>query len=254
MVAELHRDAHRLEHRDRLAPEVRPGALGGVVEVPAPVDRLRLDERRLTALASAVRDVVGLVDPVGESVRGRLLPNGLRIDQVRVPRTNLLNRYGDVAEDGTYSSPIESPGRRFFTMLGTLVQGRVSLSLAATTASFLGLHGAIAYGEQRRQFNASDPEREEVLLDYQNHQRRLVDRLARAYADAFASNELLERFDGVFSGRADSDLTGWGEGWNKLCDSILEHKKAKKDDVDLMKEVGAILKQCADLERRIGIR
>ncbi|MFJ3311358.1 acyl-CoA dehydrogenase [Micrococcus endophyticus] len=134
------------------------------------------------------------------------IDNGrLHFDQVRVPRTNLLNRYGDVAEDGTYSSPIESPGRRFFTMLGTLVQGRVSLSLAATTASFLGLHGAIAYGEQRRQFNASDPEREEVLLDYQNHQRRLVDRLARAYADAFASNELLERFDGVFSGRADSD-------------------------------------------------
>ena len=34
---------------------------------------------------------------------------------------------GDVADDGTYSSPIASPGRRFFTMLGTLVQGRVSL-------------------------------------------------------------------------------------------------------------------------------
>ena len=54
------------------------------------------------------------------------IDNGrLSFDHVRIPRTNLLNRYGDVAADGTYSSAIDSPGRRFFTMLGTLVQGRV---------------------------------------------------------------------------------------------------------------------------------
>ena len=44
----------------------------------------------------------------------------IQFDHVRVPRENLLNKYADVAEDGTYSSPIENPGRRFFTMLGTL--------------------------------------------------------------------------------------------------------------------------------------
>ena len=160
-----------------------------------------------------IRDEEGAFLPgVGgedDGLKGGLngIDNGrLHFTQVRIPRTNLLNRYGDVAEDGTYSSPIASPGRRFFTMLGTLVQGRVSLSLAATTASFLGLHGALAYAEQRRQFNASDPQREEVLLDYQNHQRRLIDRLARAYADAFASNELVEKFDDVFSGRSDTDV------------------------------------------------
>ncbi|WP_378146095.1 glutamate-5-semialdehyde dehydrogenase [Cnuibacter sp. UC19_7] len=49
------------------------------------LDRLRLDETRLASLAAAVREVITLVDPVGESVRGRALPNGLRIDQVRVP-------------------------------------------------------------------------------------------------------------------------------------------------------------------------
>ena len=56
------------------------------------------------------------------------IDNGrLHFTEVRIPRTDLLNKYGDVAEDGTYTSPIDSPGRRFFTMLGTLVQGRVSL-------------------------------------------------------------------------------------------------------------------------------
>ena len=63
-----------------------------------------------------------------DGVKGGLngIDNGrLAFDHVRIPRTNLLNRYGDVAPDGTYSSEIPSPGRRFFTMLGALVQGRV---------------------------------------------------------------------------------------------------------------------------------
>ncbi|PQP55217.1 acyl-CoA oxidase, partial [Mycolicibacterium austroafricanum] len=51
----------------------------------------------------------------------------IQFDQVRVPRQNLLNRYADVAADGTYTSPIENPNRRFFTMLGTLIRGRVTV-------------------------------------------------------------------------------------------------------------------------------
>jgi glutamate-5-semialdehyde dehydrogenase len=49
------------------------------------LDRLTLDDRRIAALADAVLDVIGLTDPVGETVSGRSLPNGVRIDQVRVP-------------------------------------------------------------------------------------------------------------------------------------------------------------------------
>ncbi|MET0162237.1 MAG: glutamate-5-semialdehyde dehydrogenase [Microbacteriaceae bacterium] len=49
------------------------------------LDRLRLDQARLDGLAEAVEVVVGLDDPVGEVVRGRALPNGLQISQVRVP-------------------------------------------------------------------------------------------------------------------------------------------------------------------------
>ena len=40
-MAELHRDAHRLEHRDRVPTEVVPHAVGGMVEVAAGVDRHR---------------------------------------------------------------------------------------------------------------------------------------------------------------------------------------------------------------------
>ena len=121
------------------------------------------------------------------------IDNGrLHFDHVRVPRADLLDRYGDVAADGTYSSPIASPGRRFFTMIGTLVQGRVSLDGAAVNASKLALVIAITYGNQRRQFTGASDTEEEVLLDCQQHQRRLLPRLAQTYAQAFAHERLLD--------------------------------------------------------------
>lgn len=143
-----------------------------------------------------------------DGVKGGLngIDNGrLHFNDVRIPRTNLLNRYGDVSTAGEYTSPIASPGRRFFTMLGTLVQGRVSLDGAAVAASKVALTTAIRYATERRQFNASSPTDEEVLLDYQRHQRRLFTRLATTFAASFAHEQLLEKFDDVFSGRHDTD-------------------------------------------------
>ena len=134
------------------------------------------------------------------------IDNGrLYFDQVRVPRANLLNKYGDVAADGTYTSHISSPGRRFFTMLGTLVQGRVSLDGAASWASAIALDIAITYANQRRQFDSGAGSDEVVLLDYGKHQRRLLTRLATTYASIFAHDEFLQKFDAVFSGKADTD-------------------------------------------------
>ncbi len=142
-----------------------------------------------------------------DGVKGGLngIDNGrLHFSHVRIPRENLLNRYGDVAADGTYSSAIPSPGRRFFTMIGTLVQGRVSLDGSAVKAMMAALTIAIRYGSERRQFPGPDG-RETVLLDYGLHQRRLIPRIAETYAMAFASERLLTTFDEVFSGVRDDD-------------------------------------------------
>lgn len=49
------------------------------------IDRLRLDADRVGAFAQGLRDVAALADPVGEVVRGATLPNGLRMQQIRVP-------------------------------------------------------------------------------------------------------------------------------------------------------------------------
>jgi glutamate-5-semialdehyde dehydrogenase len=49
------------------------------------LDRLRLDESRVAAIAAAVRQIAALPDPVGEVIDGHRLPNGLDVRRVRVP-------------------------------------------------------------------------------------------------------------------------------------------------------------------------
>jgi glutamate-5-semialdehyde dehydrogenase len=50
-----------------------------------PLDRLRLTEARIEAMAAGLRDVAALPDPVGEVIDGWTRPNGLRIERRRVP-------------------------------------------------------------------------------------------------------------------------------------------------------------------------
>lgn len=52
---------------------------------PNIIDRLRLTDERLAAMAAGLREVAGLADPVGEVVRGSTLANGLELRQIRVP-------------------------------------------------------------------------------------------------------------------------------------------------------------------------
>ncbi|XXF77143.1 acyl-CoA dehydrogenase [Myxococcaceae bacterium GXIMD 01537] len=117
----------------------------------------------------------------------------LWFEGVRVPRENLLDRFGQVSPEGEYTSSIPGASRRFFTMLGTLVAGRVSVACAALSASKSALSIAVRYGEQRRQFGpAGGPEAR--LLDYQAHQLRLLKPLATTYALDFALKHLVSRY------------------------------------------------------------
>jgi acyl-CoA oxidase len=114
----------------------------------------------------------------------------LYFDHVRIPRDNLLNRYSDVAEGGAYSTLIDNKTKRFFTMLGTLVQGRISVAGGAGSATKVALTIAVRYAEARRQFAAPDGT-EIPVLDYLAHQRKLLPALAKTYAIHFAQLELV---------------------------------------------------------------
>ena len=52
---------------------------------PAVLDRLWLDSKRVAQMAEELRQVASLEDPVGAVIEGRTLPNGLRLEKVRVP-------------------------------------------------------------------------------------------------------------------------------------------------------------------------
>ncbi|WP_343710338.1 acyl-CoA dehydrogenase, partial [Mycobacterium sp.] len=117
----------------------------------------------------------------------------IMFDHVRVPRVNLLNKYGDVAPDGTYSSPIDNSNRRFFTMIGTLIRGRVTVGGSAATAAHVALDIATRYALQRRQFSGPDDQHEVLIMDYLAHQRRLFPLIARSYALRFAQNQLVSK-------------------------------------------------------------
>ena len=113
-------------------------------------------------------------------------------DNVRIPADNLLARFAQVSEEGTYISQIPSSSRRFFAMLGTLVGGRIAVASGGLSAAKSALTIAVRYGAKRRQFGPKD--RAEVpVLDYLSHQRRLLPPVATCCALNFALHDLAQR-------------------------------------------------------------
>ncbi|WP_159848765.1 acyl-CoA dehydrogenase family protein [Nocardia sp. CY41] len=194
-------------------PSARKDYIGGAAEharMAAVFAQLitRGENKGVHCLLVPIRDENGAdlpgVTTYDDGLKGGLpgVDNGRIIfDHVRVPRENLLNRYADVAPDGTYSSEIENPSRRFFTTLGTLVRGRVSVGGAAAAGARVALSIAVRYALQRRQFSNPDTGVETVLLDYRSHQRRLLPLVAKSYALAFAQNDLVRRMHLVQTGQ-----------------------------------------------------
>jgi acyl-CoA oxidase len=169
------------------------------------------ENRGVHALLVPLRDESGAVLPgieiedCGAKLGLDGVDNGrIRFDTVRVPREALLDRYAEVSADGVYTSPIENPTRRFFTMLGTLVQGRVSVCGAGIGASKVALTMAVRHALERRQFGPPGGE-EAVLLDYRVHQRRLLPALATTYALHFAQDRLRRELHDVFTAEEPED-------------------------------------------------
>lgn len=150
--------------------------------------------------------VVPLRDPSGNVVNGVTIgdcghkmglngvDNGtISFDNVIIPKENMLDRFASVNDKGEFESPIPSDNRRFFTMLGTLVGGRIGIPRSALAAAKSGLTIAIRYSDQRRQFGPEGGS-EVPILNYRMHQRRLLPHLAKTYAVHFALQYLTNRF------------------------------------------------------------
>lgn len=106
-------------------------------------------------------------------------------DDVEIPRTAMLDKFATVNENGEYHSDIESKTARFFKMISTLVTGRVSLSLTATSVAKNALTHSIQASENREVFG-------ETLLDMQATQSLLFPALAETFALHFYTRDLID--------------------------------------------------------------
>lgn len=158
------------------------------------------DRHGVHAFLVPIRDEAGRAMPgvrigdCGEKMGLNGVDNGrLWFDDVRIPRTNLLSRFGRITDAGEYESEIPSPGRRFFTMLRTLVGGRIAVASAGVAVTRSALTIATRYTAGRRQFGPPGAE-EQPVLDYRTMQLRLMPLLARAYGLGFAVQDLVQRY------------------------------------------------------------
>ncbi|MBV8417017.1 MAG: acyl-CoA dehydrogenase family protein, partial [Verrucomicrobia bacterium] len=159
------------------------------------------------AFVVPIRDEHGIPFP-GVTIEDNGLKMGLNgvdngriwFDHVKVPRVEMLNRFANVTVDGQYRSDIQSQTARFFTMIGTLVSGRISMAATANSAAKSALTIAIRYAARRRQFGAPRASQETLLLDYSGHQRRLCPLLANVFALDFALKYLIEQKETAHTG------------------------------------------------------
>jgi len=113
----------------------------------------------------------------------------IKFNNFRVPREALLNKFGDVKEDGTYSTTIKSDGKRFANSIASLSGGRVTITRMSSELALMALTISIRYAGVRRQFGPAG--NESLLLDYPLHQYRLITRFAEHLTNFIGSNRLV---------------------------------------------------------------
>ena len=100
----------------------------------------------------------------GDKIGFQHIDNGwISFNHFRAPKAALLNRLGDVTEEGQYISSVESEGKRFGMHIASLTGGRVNISRLTIDPAMTALVIATRYGLTRSQFGKQ-------LLDFPLHQ------------------------------------------------------------------------------------
>ncbi|CAH1988782.1 unnamed protein product [Acanthoscelides obtectus] len=122
-----------------------------------------------------------IVGDMGEKIGLNGIDNGfIQFENYEIPKENLLNKLGDVTDDGKYTTPFKDPNKRHGAALGSLSAGRVTIAVICETMGVKALTIAIRYAGVRRQFGP-DGKTEVPIMEYQTHQHRLLPFLAATY-------------------------------------------------------------------------
>nr|XP_006635271.2 PREDICTED: peroxisomal acyl-coenzyme A oxidase 1 isoform X1 [Lepisosteus oculatus] len=113
----------------------------------------------------------------------------LKLDNVRIPRENMLMKYAKVEPDGTYVKP-PSDKLTYGTMvfIRSMIVGESARALAKACTI------AIRYSAVRRQSELRPGEPEPQILDYQTQQYKLFPLLATAYAFHFVGQYMSQTY------------------------------------------------------------
>ncbi|CAH1225068.1 ACOX1 [Branchiostoma lanceolatum] len=130
----------------------------------------------------------------------------LRFHQVRIPRDNMLMRFAQVAEDGTYSMVLDPR-----LIYGTMVSMRVRLTEQSNFALARAVTIAVRYSCVRHQSELTPGEPEPQILEYQTQQYKLFPHLAAAYAFWFTVQTLQAHYEQVNSRLQEGDTSGLQE-------------------------------------------
>lgn len=103
----------------------------------------------------------------------------IRFNNVRIPRVNLMNKYGDVDANGNFHSPHKNNNVRFFKVTERLLSGRICIAALCLGGTRACLHIAVKYAQQRKSIG---PEGLSTvpIFNYQLQQNALLPLLARS--------------------------------------------------------------------------
>jgi len=146
------------------------------------------------------------IGDMGEKIGLHGIDNGfIFFDHYRIPKENLLNRIGDVTEDGEYETSFTDPQRILGAALENLSAGRVAIMQESCNKLACAVTIAVRYAAVRTQF-CDVIGRELPLLHYQLHQYRLFKHLAAAYILKVFVRDFTDQYlDCVVHSRDDSD-------------------------------------------------
>mmetsp|Transcript_19293 Transcript_19293/g.29589 ORF Transcript_19293/g.29589 Transcript_19293/m.29589 type:complete len:410 (-) Transcript_19293:718-1947(-) len=135
-----------------------------------------------------------MIEDMGVKMSLNGVDNGrLMFDQVKIPRTQMLNRLTDVDQEGAFSSQFKKKSQRFFKVTDRLLSGRLCIASMSIASAKKALYIAVKYSQQRKAVGKSGLS-DTPIMSYQLQQNAILPLLARTMVQNFGHNSAKQLF------------------------------------------------------------